>query len=62
MTTTFDDEDDDYGGVDVVVVVDDGGTLNHQHCGLCVMTEEDCGDYYYLFDYYCYCCKCDSSD
>ena len=36
------------------------GTLNH--CGLCAMTEEDCGNYYYLFDYYCYCCKYDSSD
>lgn len=40
----------------------DDGTLNHQRCGLCVMTEEDCGNYYYLFDYYCYCCKYDSSD
>ena len=46
--------------------VDDGdgddGTLNHRHCGLCAMTEEDCGNYYYLFDYYYYCCKYDSSD
>jgi hypothetical protein len=39
----------------------DDGALNH-HCGLCAMTEEDCGNYYYLFDYYCYCCKYDSSD
>ena len=47
----FDDADD----------VDDD-ILNHQHCGLCAMMEEDCGNYYYLFDYYCYCCNCDSSD
>jgi hypothetical protein len=35
------------------------GTLDR---GRCAMTEGNCGNYYYLFDYYCYCCKCDLND